>query len=111
MKRKEKYNQYDEWYQNRRFDYWKSLKALEEEFRRMEGAYKLHQMTGLEKWEHHERECYVAFKLTYNCTVDLYNELTRYWYEHHEEMNKCQTWNETLWHPDEWLIRWAGGLK
>ena len=111
MKKKEKYNQYDEWYQNRRFDYVKSLKALEEEFHRLEGAHKLYEITESEEWKQHKREAYVAYKMTYNFTANLYNEITRYWYEHQEEMDKCKTWNVTLWHPDEWLIRWAGGLK
>ena len=111
MKKKDKYNQYDEYYENRYRDYYNNLNSLEETYRRLEGAHKLHEITGSEKWEQHEREAYVAYKMVYNCTENLYNELTRYWYEHQEEMDKCTTWNATLWHPDEWLIRWAGGIK
>ena len=110
-KKKEKINQYDERYKNWRFDYKDSLDSLAEELHRLEGAHKLHEITGSEKWGQHEREAYVAYKMIYNYTENLYNEITRYWYEHQEEMDECKTWNKTLWHPDEWLIRWAGGLK
>lgn len=109
--KKEKYNQYDEWYENHRYDYSKGIRDLEESFKRMRGAYLMHQMTGSDKWEQHERESYTAFQLVYNYVCMIYNELEKYYEKHHNEMEKCKTWNTTLLHPDEWCIQWVGGSE
>ena len=37
---------------------------------------------------------------------DAHARLERYWDEYHDQMDVCKTWNETLIHPDEFMIKW-----
>ena len=101
-------NSYDEYYKNKRWEYMTAITGLSVDFTEMRGAWRMRQMTGSSHWEEKEREKYIKFKFSYNIVCSYYDELVEYHKLHYDEFNECKTWNETLRHPDDWLIEWAG---
>ena len=99
-------NEYDQRYKEQRNIYAEGIWSLKESFYRVRACNRLKNSFGWGVLEEKEQQEYTAFESDYDALCNTYEQLDRYWKDHHEEMNECKTWNTTLIHPMDFMIKW-----
>lgn len=103
-------NRYDESYKASRGNYYDTLEELKEAFIRLRATHNLKKVIGTDNWKKRKETSSFIFNRAYDKAVMVYNNTQKYWNENHTKMVEYVDWNNTLLHPDEWLLVWETKL-